>query len=93
MIPGCLFTLLDLTAGILTTTSISVSQTAELGNVERKSRMLNSINGFSGTIVKCSNVSLNAFLFVLPLLGLSTKIRCTLTFLVEERPITVICAC
>lgn len=70
MVLGCLFTLLLLTAvtlntptGIFTITHISMSQTTELGNVKRKSRMLISINGLSGTIVKCSNVSFNVLVF------------------------------
>ncbi len=47
--------------GILTITHISMTQTRELGNVKRKSRMLVSVNGMSGAIVKCSNVSFNVF--------------------------------
>lgn len=39
-----------------------MTQTRELGNVKRKSRMLVSVNGMSGAIVKCGSLSFNAFL-------------------------------
>lgn len=65
MAVGCLFTRLVLTAGALNTpasilsiTLVGMSQAVELGNVKRKSRMLISINGLSGIIVKCSSVCL-----------------------------------
>lgn len=42
--------------GRLTIAHISMTQTRELANVKRKSRMLVSVNGMHGAIVKHSNV-------------------------------------
>lgn len=50
--------------GTLTITHISMTQTRELGNVKRKSRMLFSVNGTSGPVVKRTNMS--SFFFPLP---------------------------